>query len=104
MSFCREYIFKPLSRASGWSRVRREHLLRQPTCQVCGRTNHLEVHHIEDYSTIPELELEPSNLITLCGGATKCHFTFGHLGSWHSINPDVVEDAQYFNEKIQNRR
>jgi hypothetical protein len=64
----------------------------------------LEVHHIRDFCREPELELAPENLITLCGGATRCHFVFGHLGNWQSINPCVVGDAEHFGNKIRNRR
>jgi hypothetical protein len=104
MSIYREYISKGFSRSRSWGSVRRTHLNKQPFCQVCGRSNHLEVHHIKDYSSFPELELESSNLITLCGGSTRCHFVFGHLGNWGSINPDIVEDASRFRGKILNRR
>lgn len=104
MSIYREHIYKTLVRSSKWGSVRREHIKRQPFCQVCGRTKMLEVHHIRDYSENPELELDPENLITLCGGSTKCHFMFGHLGYWKSINPDVVKDSEVFFEKIKNRR
>ena len=100
----REVLFKPLTRSSGWSRVRREHLKNNPTCACCGRKTNLEVHHIQDYSENPELELDHNNLITLCAGATKCHFTFGHLGSWRSINPNVISDTNWFLEKVKNRR
>ncbi len=104
MSIYREYISKGLGRSRSWGSVRRTHLNKQPFCQACGRTNHLEVHHIKDYSSFPELELESTNLITLCGGSTRCHFVFGHLGDWSSINPDIVEDAGRFRGKILNRR
>ena len=104
MSIYREHINKGFSRSRGWTGIRRAHLDKHPFCQVCGRTNHLEVHHIKDYSTYPELELDMGNLITLCSGSTRCHFIFGHLGDWGSINPDVVEDANNFSGKIRNRR
>ncbi len=100
----RELVTKPLTRSSGWSGVRSRHIRREPQCAVCRRRKDLEVHHIEDYSTRPELELEDSNLITLCSGSTKCHFVFGHLGNWRSINPDVVEDAETFEKKMRERR
>ena len=104
MSIIREHVFKPLTRSTSWRKVRKQHIKSQPTCQVCGRTEKLEVHHIKDYSENPELELDPSNLITLCGGSTKCHFVFGHLGSWRSINPTVLFDSKYFSQKIKSRR
>lgn len=104
MSFIREHIVKRFTRSKGWRKVRNEHIAMNPVCAVCGRDNKLEVHHIKDFSENPELELDLRNLITLCRGATKCHFMFGHLGYWKSINPDVIYDAIYFNKKIENRR
>jgi 5-methylcytosine-specific restriction protein A len=100
----RELVLKPVTRSRGWSRVRREHLRWHPRCAVCGRESGLEVHHIKDVSNNPELELEPGNLVTLCSGSTKCHFVFGHLGSWKSINPDVMTDAAVYCMKMRNRR
>lgn len=39
-------------------------------CKKCGRTDHLEVHHIKQFATCPDLRLEPTNAITLCH---DCH-------------------------------
>lgn len=104
MGFIREQIVKRATRASGWSRVRKNHIKRQPICAACGRDDGLEVHHIQDFSTSPELELEPTNLVTLCDKAMRCHLTFGHLGNWKSINPDVKKDSDWFLGKVLNRR
>jgi len=104
MSFFREHLVKALGRSPKWGHIRKLHLEEQSQCQVCGRTTSLEVHHIKDYSQNPHLELDPSNLITLCDGSTKCHFVFGHLGSWRSINPTIQNDAALFSEKFKNRR
>jgi len=104
MSFVREHIVKPTTRASGWKKVRKAHIKAHPSCAACGRTDYLEVHHIKDYSEHPELELDPNNLITLCDKGTKCHLTFGHLGNWSSINPEVEEDSEWFLNKVKNRR
>jgi hypothetical protein len=38
----------------------------------------------------PNLELDPSNLITLCRGH---HLYVGHNGNWKLWNPRVREDA-----------
>ena len=101
MSFFRELIFKTLTRSSGWSKVRKEHIKNNPSCTVCGRDNKLEVHHIKDFSENPELELDFRNLMTLC---RNCHFSFGHLFNWKSINPEVVHDSRWFLEKVKTRR
>jgi len=101
MSIYREFLFKILTRSSGWSLVRKIHIIKNNTCACCGRENKLEVHHVKDYSEHPELELDPENLITLCRG---CHFSLGHLFNWKSINPEIVEDSKWLLEKVKNRR
>lgn len=98
----REHIVKRFTRSSGWSKVRKNHIKKHPTCEACGDKRDPEVHHIKDFSTHPELELDKSNLITLCG--KRCHFLLGHLKDWKSINPTIVDDAAMLLEKIKNRR
>lgn len=99
MSAFREYVVKPLMRASGWWRVRSAHIARQPECACCGRATKLEVHHIKDFSNNPALELEPSNLVTLCRNGTQCHLAFGHLGNWKRANEHVIDDAAYMSQR-----
>jgi len=104
MSIIREHIVKRFTRSSGWSKVRKNHILNHPVCAVCGKDKKLEVHHIEDFSTRPELELDPLNLLTLCRGSFNCHLLFGHLGDWKSINEFVIQDSFWMYQKILNRR
>lgn len=85
-------------RSREWARVRKEHVEREPTCVACGRAVDLEVHHIEPYHRRPDLELEPSNLITLC--RTPCHFVFGHLLNWKKANPLVRQDAVQYRQRM----
>ena len=87
-------------RSSGWAKVERQKLASSPTCAVCDTDEDLNVHHIRPFYLFPELELELSNLITLC---RDHHFLFGHLGSWKSYNIDVVSDAKAWNDKIKGR-
>ncbi len=103
MAFIRENIIKRFTRSSGWSKVRKTHLINYPTCEACGRKRKLEVHHIRPFHLYPKLELEFSNLITLCSHATECHLSIGHLGSFHSYNVSVVEDAASFLLKVNKR-
>jgi hypothetical protein len=66
----------------------------------------LDVHHIRPFHLHPDLELEPSNLITLCEadkGGVNCHLFIGHLGNFKSFNVDVKADASYWREKFQTR-
>jgi 5-methylcytosine-specific restriction protein A len=88
-------------RSSSWPRVRKEHLKNQPFCQACGRKDNLEVHHIEPYHKNPGRELDPENLITLCG--KSCHLVFGHLMDYKSWNKDVMEDCSQYLSKLQQR-
>src|SRR6056300_1305890 len=86
-------LFKNIfqGRSYTWSKVRKEHLKRNPECAACGRKDDLEVHHIVPYHVDPNRELDPSNLITLCG--KYCHFVFGHFMDWKSWNENVIRDC-----------
>lgn len=90
-------------RSSQWPTVRKHHLKKNPTCAVCGDTSKLEVHHIKPFHTHPELELEPTNLITMCESKSYgiiCHLLIGHWGSYKMINPNVVEEAAAWRAKL----
>jgi hypothetical protein len=85
-------------RSPHWPAVRRKWLLENPKCAACGSTNDLEVHHILSYHLHPDLELEPSNFITLCEVlGSEHHLHIGHCvngqSSWKINNPNVREDA-----------
>jgi 5-methylcytosine-specific restriction protein A len=68
------------ARSPHWSTVRKRHLEKFPTCAVCGGNVKLQVHHRHPFHLHPELELEESNLITLCEAPGRnCHLIFGHL-------------------------
>jgi len=102
--FIREHVVKRLTRSSGWSKVRKAHIKKNPLCYVCGSKKKLQVHHIKDFSTHPELELDPENLVTLCVGSMRCHFVWGHLGNWKWINKDISKDAFWFMKKRYDAR
>lgn len=107
MSFVREQIVKRLTRSSGWSKIRKQHLKKNPLCAACGKNKFgtLEVHHIQSFHEFPELELDPNNLITLCSGGCNCHLTLGHCGNFKLTNPTVIENANYqlsFFNKVKN--
>ena len=86
-------------RSGSWARVRREYLAREPACAACGRTKTVEVHHVIPYHEQPDLELDPSNLLTLCGD--PCHLVHGHLLSWTRANRHVREDAARYRERLR---
>ena len=94
-------------RSNKWPTVRKKHLENQAKCAACGGDKILEVHHIKPFNQNPELELDLNNLITLCESRSNgvvCHLFFGHLGSYKSINPNVLEDVKIWFQKITNRK
>ena len=87
-------------RSPRWGKVRRLFLRDNPVCAVCGTGNDLDVHHLIPLSRAPSLELENTNLITLC---RPHHFLCGHLMSWFSYSDTCRSDVAYFAEKIAKR-
>lgn len=92
-------------RSPQWETLRKSHLRIQSSCQACGRTDHLQVHHIFPVHLFPSKELDPHNLITLCelAGPLGCHLELGHLGDWKSYNPEVVYDSAMWLRKRERR-
>jgi len=89
-------------RSAGWRNLRRQHLEQNPECIVCGSKKNVVPHHVVPFHVDPSKELDPSNLVTLCEGSTfNCHLFFGHFRRWERFNPDVVEDARFWREKIE---
>jgi len=81
-------------RSGEWPKVRKQHLKSEPNCQWCGTKWALEVHHINPFHLRPELELDPTNLITLCEKPTKhCHIKRGHGGNWKGYVPTIRDDC-----------
>jgi hypothetical protein len=79
--------------------------MHHPACEACGTTAELNVHHIKPFHIYPELELDHTNLITLC---RVHHFTIGHDSdgpwkpakpAWTSANPNVVADSKKWKTK-----
>lgn len=88
------------ARSSQWPTVEKAFLAKNPTCAVCGKNKDLNIHHRQPFHLHPELELEPTNLITLC---RQHHEWWGHLGNWKSYNVDVEVDSATWNQKIKSR-
>lgn len=85
-------VFGGVARAAQWPKIRAAHLLKEPICQICGGKLKLTVHHIRPFHIHPELELDDTNLITLCEGAGSGnhHLTFGHWGNYATKwNPTI---------------
>lgn len=89
------------ARSPKWSQVRKKHLKDNPVCAACGSNKKLEVHHIKPVHLYPDLELDPSNLMTLC--ADPCHLLFGHLMNFRSWNKEVISDSSVYYNKVKNR-
>ena len=87
-------------RSPEWPKVRARFIEEHSVCEVCGTKKKLEVHHILPVHKYPKLELEFSNLITLCD---PHHFVFGHLCSFYSYNDTVREDALVWRSRINKR-
>lgn len=80
---------KSKKRSSHWDETRDAFLKSHPSCAACGGTKHLQVHHIRPFHLYPQLELEGSNLLTLCMGKFECHLRLGHGDDFQCYNPNV---------------
>jgi 5-methylcytosine-specific restriction endonuclease McrA len=74
------------TRSPKWRSIRHKHITSHPECAACGNMEDNHVHHIKPFHLFPELELEPTNLLTLC---PTCHLVFGHFYNWLDYNPSV---------------
>ena len=91
------------SRGPGWSRARANHLTAHPACEVCGRTGDaVVVHHVRPVHVWLAGELEPGNLLSICGpNGCGAHFWLAHGGRWNGWNPHVREDAVLMRQRWQ---
>ena len=89
----REHVTKPLTRSGEWPTVRKHFLEKNPTCAACGGKKLLNVHHKEPFHLDPKLELDETNLITLCI-RNLCHVEIGHGDDYKAYNPNVAVDAK----------
>lgn len=85
-------IGKP-ARSGKWPTVEKHFLGANPTCAACGTKIRLNIHHVKPFHDFPQLELDPTNLITLCMSRKECHLLIGHGGAFSRYNPNVEEDA-----------
>lgn len=101
-----QFVFAKLMtpRSPHWPAVRAAFLKWHRVCAATGLTSDLEVHHKKPFHLFPELELEPTNLITLTEHASfNAHLWIGHAGNWKAYNPHVVEDAAQMFKRIKER-
>lgn len=91
-------------RSPDWPRVRADFIKTHPACAACGYVGkENQVHHVSPFhlggvnERGESLELDPTNLITLCGpGHRSHHIDIGHGGNYRCRNPNVREDAERF--------
>ena len=84
---------KATDRSPHWPTVEHQFRKGSPTCAACGSTKLIQVHHVKPFHMHPELELELTNLISLCMGPNECHLKIGHGDNFKDANPNVREDA-----------
>ena len=88
-----------MPRSPKWPAVRAAHLKARPTCEACGQRDGMEVHHIIPFHIRPDLELDPANLLTLCGD--PCHLVHGHYMNWARYAKTVVADVRAYRAKLE---
>lgn len=82
------------SRSPLWPKVEKAYRKLNPVCECCGSKIKLNVHHKKPFHLYPTLELDPTNLITLCMDPSKeCHLKIGHGDDFKDYNPNVVTDV-----------
>jgi len=91
-----------VARSPKWAKVRAAHLKAHPACEACGQRDALEVHHVQPFHLQPDLELDPANLMTLCGD--PCHIVHGHLMAWARYSPTARTDVRIFRANLEKAR
>lgn len=93
-----------LKRSSKWPRIRAIFLRINPACAACGGKKKVEVHHKKPFHLAPELELEFTNLITLCEAkkwGINCHLAIGHRGNYRQENTEVDSDSKFWSKRLK---
>ena len=104
-----DYFFnQPYSRLTGvvprsgkWPALERKFLTGKPNCEVCGCKAEV-VHYIIPFHKDKSKELDLENLASVCNSHC-CHLMVGHLGDFHSYNPEFRRDAQRMLSRIMSR-
>ncbi len=77
-------------RSPHWKKVRKDFLKQHRTCVICGTKSGLQVHHKKPFHLYPELELDLTNLITVCMSFRRhCHLKIAHGGNFISYVPEI---------------
>lgn len=90
-------------RSPHWAKVRKDFAKANPNCALCGSAKDIQIHHVQPFHLYPELELQTSNLITLCTSkywGFNCHFSVGHGGNFKWENPNLLDDIKKIKEIV----
>ena len=88
------------TRSDEWPKVEKAFKRMNPECYVCGKSKNVIVHHIKPFWLFPSLELNQTNLMTLC---PDHHLLIGHLMDWKSYNEHAKLNAKEWYIKIEGR-
>lgn len=91
------------ARSSKWPAVRAAYIKAHPNCAACGSSENVVAHHVFPFHLYRDLELIPSNLMTLCENGGNCHLMIGHLKNFKSYNLQARQDAEALLQKIKAR-
>ena len=91
------------ARSGRWPTLEANWLKVHRSCAACGTTENVSVHHKKPFHLHPDLELDSTNLITLCE-KHSCHLMIGHAGDWHAYNPRVETDAAVMLKRVETRK
>ena len=89
-----------VARSPIWYKIAKDFVRTHPKCEMCMTNTDLNVHHIQPFHLNPLLELDTTNLMTLC---RHDHFLWGHFGKWASFNKDVKKDISDYRSRVLNR-
>ena len=62
--FCFVFVFAS-DRSNQWPKARKAYVKLHPVCELTGISGDINVHHCKPFHFYPELELDPTNFITL---------------------------------------
>ena len=87
-------------RSSKWSALEKSFKKQFPTCACCRTNKKVQIHHIVPFHVSPELELEPTNLISLCMSKRMCHLQIAHCGSFRKWTENIRQYASILSKDI----
>lgn len=86
-------------RSTHWPTVEKHFLEAHPACECCGTTIRLQIHHIRPFHIERDLELDPTNLITMCMSRNECHLRIAHGDDFKAFCPNIRKYADQANKK-----